>query len=204
MPIQVTLNFDQFKREALNEANKYLEKVIDSAIPNIHQNIQELIKEALLSSPEYFSLTAGSLMGIFGLPDGEVVRSIVENVANNTKVFSKGGAFNIQVSQDDLSDILGLSGATFTSENDYDVPWLKWLLTAGDSIVIADYRVNQTIAAVLEVSRTGLAIMTKSNKGFRVPPEYSGTESNNWITRSLDSINDDIARIIEREITRRF
>ena len=37
-------------------------------------------------------------------------------------------------------------------------------------------------------------------KKWRVPPEFSGTPRNNFVTRALDSIEDDIVKLMERKL----
>jgi hypothetical protein len=50
-------------------------------------------------------------------------------------------------------------------------------------------------------SRTGMALMVESKKNWRVPSEFSGTISNNWITRALENVDKEISDIIKNEIT---
>ena len=50
-------------------------------------------------------------------------------------------------------------------------------------------------------SRTGQAIMIPTKSGsWRVPASYIGTIENNWITRALSSIEDDIPNVLGKYI----
>ena len=68
--------------------------------------------------------------------------------------------------------------------NGNSVDWLNWLLLAGDTIVVADYEVIYKRTRSSRSGR-GLMISPEMTKGFRVRPEMSGVEDDNWITRSL-------------------
>ncbi len=62
------------------------------------------------------------------------------------------------------------------------LPWLKWLTTLGDAVIVRDYEVR---AGFPDKSRTGDKIMVKGS-GWRVPPAHSGTPENNFLTRAID------------------
>ena len=105
-------------------------------------------------------------------------------------------SIKLQMIQQDFADLLSLGSASFTSENNSQIDWLRWLLLEGDTIIITNYNF---ILGPNPASRTGGGIMRKNGAGsWRVPPEYAGTVQNNWITRGLDASVNEINEFINR------
>ena len=60
---------------------------------------------------------------------------------------------------------------------------------------------NYEIEANPTASRTGTVIMVKSTgRGWRVPPAFSGTVNDNFVTRALEVLDDVIFNIVKNEI----
>lgn len=185
----------------------HLTSVINSAVNSIQQKISNLIPVALQSAPEYASLISGQLRSDFGLTTPEVaLSSIISNIVSGfqvsvdpikTSLSGISGGLTIEILKENLVEVLPaqeLGGTT--------IPWLQWLMTAGDAVVVANYHVvydppNTT------VSRTQSALMVPGGD-YRVPPEFSGTVDNNWVTRSLISVLPEIDKIINDEIQARI
>jgi hypothetical protein len=103
----------------------------------------------------------------------------------------------------DYSDVLGSSAATYKTEKGDTIPWLQWLLLQGDSIVIATHK------AVFDpdkakFSRTGEDIMLPDSVGWRVPPEFSGTADNNFVTRAVLSALPELRTQLEAKLRSRI
>jgi hypothetical protein len=71
------------------------------------------------------------------------------------------------------------------------LPWLEWLLTLGDTIIIGSFGVEYG-----PHGRTGKAHMTKRARPFKVNSSFSGTIDNNFITRAVATVSQDIKNII--------
>jgi hypothetical protein len=78
---------------------------------------------------------------------------------------------------------------------DGDLHWLDWLLNRGDQIIVVGYEYNPQTG----LGRSKLGNM-KTGGSFRVPPEFSGTQENNFVTRALigASQEKEIAKILEK------
>jgi hypothetical protein len=185
------------------ELNKFLEKTFNKVKPKIIEQVIESIKAA----PEYNSLLSGDLKYEFGLPDSNNrVSTILEFwkkiTADFKKVTTNGnklvGGFSISMINSDYSDVINSSVATLKTEKGTDLNWLEWLLLFGNKTIIKNYEVE---FGFNPRSRTGRAIMkgVKSGK-WAVPSEFSGTKNNNWITRSIDSIEPKINQIFKEAI----
>ena len=189
-----------------------LEEVRDSfnkSIPTLKNKIGDLIRDAITSEPEYQSLVSGKLRAELGVADAEdKVRTLLEIWKNNIDVEIKpfritnlglSGGLSINCIKSDFSDVLGSSAANMEDTvRGYSLPWLSWLLLEGGKILVKDHSL---VVGSSSFSRTGEAIMRASTNGtWRVPPEFAGTETNNWITRAIDRLDNEIYRIIQETI----
>lgn len=188
-------------RALLPDLNKYFNK----AVQGIQKNIPQILIRHIKAQPEYDSLINGKLKGEFGLADASSkLSSILSAIESGSVVqvkplsISNGkikGSVTFQMIKKDFSDLLSIGDGSFSTEKGSQLHWLKWLLTEGDSIIITDHTF---VLGPHPGSRTGLGIMREfGGSSWRVPPEYAGTISNNWITRAIDSASQEIDKTLE-------
>lgn len=213
IPVSVEIDEAQLYKDVLIEMAAHLNKILSGMSKDgvIAGQVATMVDQAIRSSPEYDSLLNGELRAVFGLtnPAGtieeiiSIVKSNIEIEASPVRTIGIAltGRFTIRILRSDMVDVLSASGARFDSEGG-EVNWLSWLLTAGDSIVIGDHDFSANIGNA--ESRTGAGIMVRSNSGFRVPPEFSGTLTDNWLTRSIQDLDEQIGNIIYVELVRRL
>jgi len=182
-----------------------LQKYFNKVYTQMRSNIPQILISHIKSQPEYSSILGGKLMAEFGLTDpasrlSNILSTIESGAIIQTKPVSISGSkikgsIKLQMVQKDFSDLLSLGDASFTTEKGSNLRWLSWLLTQGDSIIIADY----TFAlGSFASSRTGMGIMREfGGSSWRVPPEFAGTISNNWITRAINSASNEIEKELE-------
>jgi hypothetical protein len=169
---------------------KYLNDLFLNKMSFLVNSVKSIIPNWIMSQPEILSLMSSdpsSLAGQFGIRGGadNILSSIISSVVDSTEVkfvkFSntlKGGLeFNFQPSS--FANLLALP-AGHTIYQDGDLHWLEWLLKRGDSIIVTNYTYNPSSG----LGRSGLGNMIPGG-AFRVPPQFSGTEDNNFITRAL-------------------
>lgn len=190
----------------LKEIEKILDPVLNKAISGITSELKPLVASSLRNQPEYTSLMAGTLKAEFGLPDSSVVDAVIQAMVDsliitkqNIKIKSKSGisgGLTVNMIKSDFTDIIGLDSANVITE-DYALPWLKWLLLEGTANIVNNYDVLYGPSAY---SRSGLAIMKNSDSDWSVPSRFAGTESDNWTTRAIRSIEKDIYKIIQNNI----
>lgn len=184
------------------DINNYLDKT--------YQKMSDVIPDILVSSiqsqPEYASLLGGQLQAEFGIPDPQNRLNEIIQTIKNTKILSRTptaivgnrikASIKLQMVKKDFADLLALGSASFTTEKGTNLEWLRWLLLEGDSIIISDY---QFVLGPSPHSRTGLGIMKQfGSSGWRVPPEFAGSMSNNWITRAIDLASSQIDQTIQQ------
>jgi hypothetical protein len=203
----ITLKLLDSIQDIEKKINKASSEVINQKLNNSLQTIKNSVKSVassyILQQPEIQSLYGGYLQGAFGkINASSSAESIRLSVLNSISVVldkfnpSLKGSLSINIQPNDFLNLLSLTEGHTIYEGG-DLHWLNWLLTKGDSIIIIDYYYDPQGG----IGRTGLGNM-KGGGSFRVPPEFSGTIENNFITRALtnDSIIKNINSIIEKAI----
>lgn len=176
------------------------------AVPHIERQLPAEIRRRIEESDVVKALMYSDLRYALGITQDEAldiaikipdvlskliqVRIAIEN--DNTV------SFIVELVKDAFDDILNIPAAsfvqTYTQSTPKEIPWLKWLLEEGNNIIIGDYRVKYTQSGA---SRSGGAIMIQKGS-FRIPPEFSGTIEDNFITRALEGIDDYIYSEIQK------
>lgn len=192
----------------LDTLKDQVEKTINKALPSIENDIKIIVRDALISEPEYGSLKAGTLRAELGIADVANIDHIVDALVNTLKVSKNpirantntlSGGFTItMIKSDDISGIIYTDEANVIDNiRGYSLPWLEWLLLKGNETLVQNYSVNYTSNPR---SRSGMALMIKSNSNWRVPPNFSGKMNDNWTTRAIAKTNDKIINIIKTNI----
>jgi len=207
--MRIIENDSTIRQMMLNALLEDVRDTFNKSIPQIKDKIQNLIIDAIKNSPEYSSLVSGQLRAELGIPDAaskieELLNVWTTNInveIKQFKVTNMGlyGGFSINCIKSDFSDVLGTSAAQVEDKiRGYSLPWLNWLLLEGGKILVKDHVV---VVGSSTFSRTGEAIMrTSTSSSWRVPPEFAGTERDNWITRAIDQLDDQISKIFQETI----
>ena len=188
----IKLDQQQFSLAVTKEIKTVLDRTISQLIRLIRPSLVEYVENKLRKDPNgtYYSLDIGRLRDDFGFMSGQnagerVVKEVSKSIHLN-KIGSTSaslGGIRLELLKGGIEFLLDKDFGAYDS-NGNTVDWLKWLLTAGDTIVVADYEI---IYKDTPNSRSGHALMIspKMSKGFRVDPNHSGTIEDNWITRAL-------------------
>jgi len=193
----------------ITDSIQLIEKNINSAIASyintkLISNTNGIVSEILLyvpiwlkSQPEITALLSKdntSLAGQFGITGStsSVVDAIISSVTGSLKFkfvnynnSLKKGGFEVYIQPDNFSNLLGLSEG-HTVYQGGDLHWLDWLLVRGDALIVSNYQYNP----ITGLGRSGLGNMIKGGS-FRVPPQFSGTRSDNFVTRALSGVEQD-------------
>jgi hypothetical protein len=176
---------------------KEINLAIKNLLPTLKQRIIPVVRLALASSPEIASLQNGALRAEFGLetdPTNQLIEAILATIEFRPLYAQKnrGGGIEILMQPSDYSNILGRSFAQQAIEGG-SLPWLSWLLTLGDSIIITGFGVE---FGSFKTSRTGDARMSSKMAPYKVNSAFSGTLNDNFITRAIDRVYPQIQSII--------
>ena len=100
--------------------------------------------------------------------------------------------------RNDYSDVISVPEAVFVTEKGVKLEWLRWLLLEGDKRIVSNYFFKKSSRG-----RAGGGIMAeRQNASWGVPSQFAGTENNNFATRALETINDEIDVLVRREIVK--
>jgi len=110
----------------------------------ISQPIKNIVKQALMSEPEYSSLKGGKLRYELGISDTSNVDSIIDSLVNTLNIQSSpityssrslsGGISLTMMKSDDLGGVISMQEAYVDdSQRGYSLPWLEWLLLKGNT-----------------------------------------------------------------------
>lgn len=211
MAIQVFLdvpNERQATLGVLDSLAQHLTKTFRLSTGNIRARVGEAAVLAIQSCPEYVSLVGGELRGELGVVSAApVLNKVCKNIAEGVVVTSLGvrrvglaveGGVRIEMLKGDYSEVLSVGGGSYRSEGGFQIDWLRWLTMEGDRVLVTDHHYSLGLG---QRSRTGLGVMGLG--GFwRVPPQYSGTPADNWLTRALGKMGPAVETILQEEIRR--
>ena len=219
--INITESSKALTTKVLREIRRQLKFTLNKIPPIIKPKIVNVVSNAIKQSPEYQSLVNGgststgiSLKGHLGLRDSaQRMDAILELWANSLVVEvppikltarTLEARMNIRMIKANYEDVLKDSSAILVTEKGETLPWLEWLLVHGDKIIIRDYSITPILNERMgKASRTGEAIMRKKGR-WGIPSEMAGTVSNNFVTRALKGIENEIADIVSKEVIRHF
>ena len=201
--------------DSLGEISKKINKASASVINGKLKNKQDSILGSskrlalnwLMGQPEISSLAGGELAGAFGLPFGSgpsaisaISQAFSDSIYCSVKLFDnnlKNGGIYIYFQPADFMNLLSLpEGHVIYGFG--DLHWLEWLLQRGDQIIVAGYDYSPKSG----LGRSKLGYM-EAGGAFRVPPQFSGSSEDNFITRALigKSQEQEISKILERALS---
>ena len=212
--LRILENDAVINRHILNALKKGLDSAIKRSIGTVSTQIKSTVKEAITSSPEYRELIGGELQAELGVPESSArLEQILDiwlaslNVSRKPVRISGSsltGGFALFMIREDWADVLGTSAAQYTTLKGKVIPWLEWLLLAGDQTIITDYTFSASVPPGF-YSRTGRGVMLEApQRRWHVPRRYSGTALDNFVTRALFGVGEKIQQVMQKEVQKRF
>jgi hypothetical protein len=205
--IQILESNSQITSAIIHSIKDVIGDVIKKSINKITDGTKDIVTESLKQEPEYASLTSGKLRADFGIPDTSVVERVVNALADTITVTDipivgnqnglRGGFVLTMMKSDDLNGVIYQEIATVSDIKGYKLPWLEWLLLHNNEAIVKNYEVQYGPS---QYSRSGLGIMIPSDGDWRVPPEFAGSQDNNWTTRAIERSEDRIYKLIQQTI----
>ena len=204
----------QIENKMLLAISTHLLNAMEKAEPNIRKSLVPIIDKAIKNTPEYTSLLTGQLKGEFGLvAPATILERIIGQIASTVevdlnKLYPRGGKLEggievgILINSNEYAGLQTIHNTTYLS-NGYPIEWLKWLLLSGYAVVNNFHIVEGPFPQ----SRSRKAIMIEGGQwaliSNRVPDEFIGYPGNNFLTRGLDQVTDQIANIIQQEFIKK-
>ncbi len=185
---------------------------------SVSRKAKSLFVTAMTNSNTYASLTgrrgAHGLMGHLGIDRADVrkVDGVIAYWASQITVIARPlstnlrGGIMIQMMSADFQDAIRQPFAYQENASNNPtarrtLPWLQWMLLQGaSSTLVRNYHYDASSTQ----GRSGFGIMVGGGSwGMPQQPDgIAGTVHNNWVTHTLDQIDDDLSRIITNEIIR--
>jgi hypothetical protein len=200
----------------VNAFRLHLTSVFKRAAIGIQRRIGEVCELLIRRTPEFQSLLSGDLLGELGVPDVEGrLDAVLRTIKNScdvevTPLIQAGdvltGGLVLKMIRADFMDVMEISGAEYLTQRGVQIPWLNWILTQGDRIIVVGYDVKLNLSTKEKArSRTGLGLMIPGS-GWRVDPDNSGVLDDNFITRAFNpaEVEKLLLKIIEEEIVSRL
>lgn len=204
----------------LLESDRYIQQAINVAIAdflnkqvvkNGRKAVNELkpkVRSWIARSPELASLrdsgSFDSLGSQIGLRTGEddaaveaIINAVSESISTKIQPFDKGlrGKIDFNFQPRDFRNLLGLPEGFVLTNRGQSLHWLNWLLTQGSTTIIAGYSY-----VPIADGRSGGGVM-EFGGAWRIPPQFSGTPDNNFVTRAFAGKERDITSVIQRMLT---
>jgi len=189
--LTLTDNITQIQAKVNKAFAEEINKVLFKEKNNLLQKCKQISTQSILLQPEVQSLNssrADSLAGQFGITTSQAIalpNAIAAAIEASISVtfikynFKLAGGIEVNFQPKDFRNLLDLP-IGHTIYNGGDLHWMSWLLEQGDKVIIVGYSYDPTTG----LGRSGLGTMT-SGGFFRVPPQFSGTTENNFVTRAL-------------------
>lgn len=204
--IKILENDAQINKAVLDALLPEITQFMNNAISIIKKELPIILQNAIVNTPEYASLLNGKLKYEFGIPDSNtklsgLIDAWIENirypymkptiVGNKIKSTFEANAIRV-----DFAEVLYSDDAlVIDAIRGYNLPWLEWLLLEGNKTIISK---QEVVIGPNKFSRTGNALMRNSSKSWKVPSEFSGTITDNWITRAIDGVEGNIQSLLDR------
>jgi hypothetical protein len=219
MKYELRFNDDQIKKSLHASVKRHIRNTVQSNIKSLEAKVKERYAINVKKTKEYTNITSSSstFRTELGVPNSpEVLESIIEALLDNVEVRINRIAndesayiFPITITLFDekiMKNILAVPGASYYSESAKrgtltEVPWLSWLLLSGNEPVVYGFRVmyNKELW-----SRTEDAIMVPATNekpnNYSIPEQFSGTRSDNFLTRAALNTVEELPLIIQKEI----
>lgn len=199
----------QIEDKILKALLPQVQSLFNKSQKSLKNNLGILFSQAIKKSPEYSSISNGILGYELGVPDGNSrINELLEYWISSMNVRIEQpsiksshikSSLSIGICRSDLSDVISSEiGVIVDGRTGSRVEWLSWLSLLGDTTIVKDYDFE---LGPSPYSRTGGGIMRLSGGAkWSVPSQFSGTAENNWITRSVDSVENEVYSILERSL----
>jgi hypothetical protein len=201
--INISIRIANFDKELRTELNKVIIIRVFRIINKLDQKIKKRIKDLIKKQPEYQAILYDNrIIGELGLANPQILEEIVNDWVQNVQVsFSPLkrdiGKIQIKFKSATFSSLVASPKASYTTEKGKTIKWLDWVLLKGSREIILGY---SFLSKQSKASRTGYGIMIKKKlESWSVPEDIAGTYKDNFLTRALDELGEEIEIILKEE-----
>jgi hypothetical protein len=182
------------------ETNKKIKRNKDRVKAQFFAFVETWIRSSKELQSLSSSASPNTLNANFGIPIGraagiaeDVVRAVLSSYSIEIKPIDsklKGSiVFNFQESS--FSNLLSLASGKVKTELGVDLHWMDWLLLKGDTTIVYGYDYMPSRRGRSKGGTMG------AGQAWRVPPQFSGTAENNFITRAFENRDKEITEVLK-------
>ena len=190
----ITDSSPQFLQNFLVGTLPDVNKAFRASLPGVLKKTRENFVDIMTSDQVITLLMNGQFDADLGFQPGEgksIFLTMISALANDMRINYtplslsgnriSGGA-ELYVLNEDFQVILNLPGVSRMTTGGL-FPWLEWMLTQGDKIVIVGFDIHY---GPFPNSRSGQAVMKADSTGFwKMPTDIAGTNGNNVFTKAI-------------------
>tara|TARA_Y100000361_G_scaffold151884_1_gene170164 strand:- start:2318 stop:2983 length:666 start_codon:yes stop_codon:yes gene_type:complete len=215
--LEITTSDAEIKKIIMQQIADDLNSNFRAIAEDIDKNIKPIIYNAIHECYELQALRGPYLRGSLGLTSSQatsasqkIAQVVSDSVIVKTKTVTANNlsaGLQVFIQPEDYANVLSISGAVVSYRSrrfkrTIDLPWLDWLLTKGDQILVSGFEFEP--GGNLGRSRTGRMVKAPAGS-WRVSPEYSGTKGDNFITRAFDRrTQSQITKIVQKAVDKRL
>ena len=194
--IEITTSPSEFKKMVMQAIADHINSIAIKIAADVTETIKPLVYDAVHDCHEMQALRSSDLRAAMGLNPSQardVSKQIAESVSSSLivesgKVTPKNLStmISIYVQPAGLDNVLSVGGSTVdytsTEGKQVTIPWLDWLLTEGDRILVSGFALE--LGQGLGRSWGGRMVEAPTGS-WRIEPQYAGTLTDNFVTRAL-------------------
>lgn len=195
---------DGFEKEFYAKLRLALLERYGRAADIVSNRLSGIVETQIRQSYEADVITRGRVRNELGLLHPErIIEDLIDRIVEFAEVVidppmpgdhTLQSSIKVALLRKDLIEALNVEGASFTSENGFDVPWMKWTLLDGSESEVLGYHYRHISSPK---SRTGTGVMVKNPTDSWSPPgEFQGVQGDNWLIRALNGIGDEIGKTL--------
>lgn len=215
--IEITTSSAEFKRMVMQGIADHINSVVGKIAGDVRETIKPLVYDAVYDCHEMQALRSSDLRAAMGLnpPQARDVSSQIAESVSSSLIVESGKVtpknlstmISIYVQPAGLDNVLSVGGSTVnytsTEGKQVTIPWLDWLLTEGDRILVSGFSLE--LGQGLGRSWGGRMVETPTGS-WRIEPQYAGTLTDNFITRALSEkkLESAISKKIMKSVNKRI
>lgn len=163
------------------------------------------LKEHIERQPEYVAMMNGTLQYELGVVNIQnILPKLIDAFLNDIvvtvpQIQVRGerfiGGLTVEAIRSGYEEVLRLPEATYLTSKSDEIPWLSWMLQESDRIIISGFHFQRLNGR----GRSGGGLMLAKGS-WKIPSQYAGTNSDNFITRACSDAGEAIAESLRRII----
>jgi len=198
---------DKLAKDILNEMATVMQRAITGALTPIDDGIKNLITQAFKLDSTYNSILSGEIQKIFLLvAPANTLNYMLDTIINSIRIKQRtvrqvngltlSGGLDINIFDDQTYlRLLNAPEGSFVTANGFLIPWFEHILDGGTTPLFTGAELVDTGKGI---------VLSKQANNIQIPAQFSGQKDNNFITKTLLGLEDNITDLIYKEVDSRI